>query len=178
MDKKAVFDLINNASFFKDFANDDKRRLAEDQSLIKTFSQGEVIIREGDIDQSIFILLKGKASVTNNSAPDIELTELGEGDMFGAFALIVDSARTSNVIAKEDMTCLKIEGQVLTTLNPDIVNKFKTQLIKTLIAKIDKMNQATIEIKTEFDHVMETCEYIKKAADGFITDLSGANRKK
>ena len=178
MDRDKVFDKINKASFFSDFSTEEKRSFSEDRAMVKTFGKGEVIIREGDMDQCIYVILSGAASVTKNSASDIELNELGEGDMFGAFSLFIDSARTSNVIAKNEMTCFMIENSVITTLKPEVASKFKDQLYKALISKIDKMNRATFEIKKEFDRVMETCEYIKKATDSFINELSDENRKK
>ena len=178
MDKDAVFDKLNKASFFSDFSIEEKRRFSEDSAMVKTFDKGEVIIREGDMDQCIYVILSGLASVTKNYALDIELNELGEGDMFGAFSLIINSARTTNVIAKNEMTCFVIENSAIITLKPDVASKFKDQLYKALIAKIDKMNRATFEIKTEFDRVMETCEYIKNATDSFFTELSDENRKK
>lgn len=177
MDKDMVFDKLNKASFFKDFSTEEKRYFAGDRSMVKTFVKGDFVIREGDLDQCIYVILSGMASVTKNSALDVELSELVEGEMFGAFSLIIDSARTSNVIAKDDMTCFMIENSVIITLEPDVANKFKGQLYKALITKIAKMNRATIEIKKEFDRVMETCEHIKDATDGFITELSGADKK-
>lgn len=177
MDKREVLDRMNNASFFEEFSDEEKKSFADNESLIAKVKSGEFIIREGEIDKSVFVLLKGKASVTKNSAPDIELSELCEGNMFGAFALVTDAPRTTNVIAKEDVTLFKIEGLELNKLKPTVLDKFKNQLLRALIAKIDEMNQATLDIKTEFDQVMETCEYIKKATDNFIVELSAPGKK-
>ncbi len=177
MDKMEVMDRMRKASFFRDFSDEERNAFAENESLFAKFKEGDCIIREGEIDESVFVMLKGKASVTKDSAPDIELNELGEGDMFGAFALVTPSPRTTNVIAKEDVTAFRIEGLELNNLDPATLNKFKDQLIRALISKIDEMNQATLDIKTEFDNVIVTCEYIKKATDNFIVELSGPGEK-
>lgn len=172
-----VMSRMLKASFFRDFSDEERNSFAENESLIVKFKKGDFIIREGEIDKSVFVILKGKASVTKDSAPDIELNELGEGEMFGAFALVTHAPRTTNVIAKEDVTVFRIKGLELDNLDPATLNKFKNQLIRALISKIDEMNQAALEIKTEFDHVMETCEYIKKATDNFIVELSAPAKK-
>ncbi len=177
MDKIEVISKMCKATYFRDFSDEERNYFAEDESLIANFKEGDYIIREAVIDKSVFVLLKGKAAVTKDSAPDIELNELGEGDMFGAFALVTNAPRTTNVIAKEDVTVFRIEGLELDNLDPATLNKFKNQLIRALISKIDEMNQAALEIKTEFDQVMETCEYIKKATDNFIVELSGPGEK-
>jgi len=55
------------------------------------------------------------------------------------------------VIAKTKVTVLKIDGYLLKTLDPSILNKFKDHLLRILIKRLDEMNSAMVTFKLEFE---------------------------
>jgi CRP-like cAMP-binding protein len=61
---------------------------------------GRVLVREGDYDRDLFVILRGEATVTQRER---KLATLGPGDFFGELALLERSPRTATVRAATDM---------------------------------------------------------------------------
>jgi CRP-like cAMP-binding protein len=81
---------------------------------------GAEIIREGDVDDSLFVLLDGNVSVSRGGQ---KLAELGKGEVFGELALLDPAPRNATVTALTDVTLLRIDAQPFCDLmdeNPGI----------------------------------------------------------
>jgi CRP/FNR family cyclic AMP-dependent transcriptional regulator len=65
------------------------------------FEKGQVIIKEGDRDNRLFIIISGRVAVVKDSGTRHEkrLATLGPDNYFGEMALIDDMVRTASVIA-------------------------------------------------------------------------------
>ena len=72
-----------------------------EQMEMKTVLPEEVIIREGEVDDAMFIISSGKVKVTKTaeSGQEIVLAHLSDGTFFGEMALLSESPRTASVIA-------------------------------------------------------------------------------
>jgi CRP-like cAMP-binding protein len=62
------------------------------------FGAGEMIVRQGTAGQSMFVIVRGEASVTLTGATG-ELARLGSGSFFGEMSLLTGEPRTANVVA-------------------------------------------------------------------------------
>ena len=71
--------------------------------------------------------------------------------MFGEVPLITGKPRSTNVIAKNKVLVLKMDGYLLKTPDPAILNKFKDHLIKVLIKRLDEMNSSMAAFKVGFE---------------------------
>ena len=137
--------------FFKPFSPGEKKTVANLDSHIIEYKKGEYVIRQGEKDSTIFILLKGTLGITKNEVPDAELNTLKVGALFGEVPLITGKSRSTNVIAKNKALVLKMDSYLLKTLDPSILNKFKDHLIKILIRRLDKMDSSMAAFKFEFE---------------------------
>jgi len=72
------------------------------------FEQGELIIQEGDLGDSMFLIIEGQVMVHRLAR---ELTRLGERQSFGEMSLLDNEPRSATVTAVEDSTCLKIDRE-------------------------------------------------------------------
>jgi len=103
-------DIISKISIFSLMKKRDLGRIAKlaQRHLIH---KGEVIIREGDRDGRLFIIISGEVEVMKNLGKKNEqrLNILGPQRYFGEMALIDDLARSASVIAKKDTQVLSIE---------------------------------------------------------------------
>ncbi len=67
---------------------------------VAEYGDGERLIREGDTDDEIFILLSGEVRVTSGRpSHEQELSRMGPGDMLGLLALVDNAPRSASCIA-------------------------------------------------------------------------------
>ena len=116
-------------------------------TIEKTFSNGEVIIKEGDSGNSFFQLLEGNATVYKNYGKDdqVKLTVLVPGQYFGEMAVIETYPRSSTVIAEGDVKVVEIPGDDLNTYyreNPDKLVSIMKHLGSRLKELTDDYNEA------------------------------------
>ncbi len=153
MKEHEIVELMNDIPFFDDFSKVQKEKLAKIKSHIVKIPKEDYVIRQGEVDSTIFVLLKGELAITKNEAPDAELNTLPKGAIFGEVPLITGQSRSTNVIAKCEVIVLKMDGYMFDKLDPAILGKFKDHLLKVLISRLDQMNNAMANLKTEFDKI-------------------------
>ncbi len=73
-----------------------------------SFEKGELIIQEGEVGDSMYLIIDGQVMVHRLTQ---ELTRLGEKESFGEMALLDNEPRSATVTAVSDVTCLKIERE-------------------------------------------------------------------
>jgi CRP/FNR family transcriptional regulator, cyclic AMP receptor protein len=61
---------------------------------------GRALVREGDFDRDLYVIMRGEATVTQRGR---KLAMLGPGDFFGELAFLERSPRTATVTAATDM---------------------------------------------------------------------------
>jgi CRP-like cAMP-binding protein len=82
----------------------------DDGKLGRIYRDGEVIVREGEIGDRMYIVQSGRVRVTRNAeGEEIHLAELKEGDFFGELAIIEAEVRSATVRAFGDATLLSID---------------------------------------------------------------------
>ncbi len=83
-------------------------------ALGKLYPAGEVIIRQGEVGHSMFVIQSGKAEVIKSSeGHEICLAELGEGDFFGEMDLFGKETRTATVRTLTETRVLTIDQKLL-----------------------------------------------------------------
>ncbi|PCJ98551.1 MAG: cyclic nucleotide-binding protein [Zetaproteobacteria bacterium] len=80
-----------------------------DNSL-KTFKAGDIIMRQGDLGESAYIIEEGRVEITvkNMDGDDLIVATRGSGAIIGEMSLIDSAPRTATVTAKEDCALLEI----------------------------------------------------------------------
>lgn len=70
----------------------------------RNVSKGNIIVGQGEADKDMFLLRKGHAKVViySEGGNEIHLAEFTEGTLFGEMAVLLEAARTSNVVALTD----------------------------------------------------------------------------
>ena len=94
------------------FASVPEAELVDLATIVESedFSEGEVIIREGDLGTSMYIVASGKVRLFTNNT---ELGTLGNRAVFGELAALDPESRAASIEALEDCTLMRLEGESL-----------------------------------------------------------------
>jgi small-conductance mechanosensitive channel len=91
--------------------SDEAHRALAAQSRERLFGDGEVIVREGEAGQTMFVVREGCVAIT--VGPDARLVAVTEkGGYFGEMSLLTGDPRTATVTARGDATVLEIDADV------------------------------------------------------------------
>jgi len=80
----------------------------------KTFRKNSIIVTEGDVSDSLYIVCSGKLKVYvgDDQGKEAILAMLTEGDYFGELAFLLEAPRSASVACVEDSTLLIISRAV------------------------------------------------------------------
>jgi cAMP-dependent protein kinase regulator len=127
---------------FSDLSHDEFLAVIEKLSPADV-GPGDMIIKEGEAGDSIFIIVSGQVSIfrRDEDKNEVWITNLGEGSFFGEFGYFSGQKRFASVKAVEDTTLLEISRKDLesvTAKHPrvrDVLLKFyKERILDTLLA--------------------------------------------
>src|SRR5262249_14369110 len=104
---------------------------------IISFAPGEVIVRQGDPADAVYIITEGEAEVllTNDEGREIPLTTMGRNTLFGEIAVLCQGRRTTTVKARERVVTFKISARLFLDLvrtSPEIGMQVMTVLAERL----------------------------------------------
>lgn len=106
--------------------------------------KGEVIFREGDPGDRMYVIIAGKVTLAHSASDGREalLGVLGPGDMFGELSVFDPSARTSTATALTEATLLSLSREQLKVwlaTRPEVAEKLLQALAKRLRRTEDAM---------------------------------------
>lgn len=108
-------EALARADGFRNIPLDGLQRLA-DQGSPRTFTRGSELMRQGDVGNSMYVLLGGRVRV-QRSHPDLTepmvLAELGPGEIVGEMGLLDNSPRSATVVAMEETHTMEVSAAVL-----------------------------------------------------------------
>jgi cAMP-dependent protein kinase regulator len=76
-----------------------------------TFSDGTIIVRQGESGDVFYIILEGQANVlqTDKDGNEKAIATLGPSDYFGEIALLTDRPRAASVVANGLLKCVRLD---------------------------------------------------------------------
>ena len=91
-------------------------------SDLKKVEKGEAIIREGDTDEVIFIILKGRVEVSKimTGIKKEILASLTSGDLFGEISFLSRAPRIASVVALAPTTLIVVDRSTFEGFNSTI----------------------------------------------------------
>jgi putative nucleotidyltransferase with HDIG domain len=135
-----ILPIINRLGFFTSFTAEEKRQMVSDDAHFRVYKPGELLIRQGHSDQSLFIILTGSVSITEGAGGTI-LAVLKAGDILGEMAFLTDTRRTANVVARESVIALKLDRVLFEQFTPAIREKFKDKIIEKMVVRLEAANR-------------------------------------
>jgi CRP/FNR family cyclic AMP-dependent transcriptional regulator len=133
-------ELIRKIEFFEALEPKVLKQIAE-MCIVREFSAGEYIVRQGESGLGLYFITSGKAKVEiERNESKIVVAELKEGDSLGEFSIIDEKARSANVICLEETRCLLLTRDSFSKVmrkHPEIAN----QMLRTLVGRIRNVNE-------------------------------------
>lgn len=152
-----------------------------DGELGRIYANGEVLCKEGETGEAMYVIQSGKVKITKHSqSGEITLATLESGNMFGEMALFDKMPRSATATALGEARVLSIDKKKLfTTISRDPTLVFK--ILETMSQRIRKLNENIAglkEAKSEMMHVLcnvdETCQIILNEAKNIIHAENGS----
>jgi hypothetical protein len=111
---------------------------------LASFEAGDVIVAEGAVGDSMFILTSGKvkAYVKSPKGRSMKVQEFEEGDFFGEIAVLTGKPRTATITAAVDCDCLVLNRATLdeiTRTHPgvrEVLKKFQKERAMSTVQAI------------------------------------------
>ncbi len=115
---------LKEISLFKDLSLDQLEAVHQITTEVEYLS-GEVIVREGDPGDQLYLLLEGRVRVFKNygSSNEDELRDLTAGSYFGEMAILGGGERLATIVTLERSHLVSLDGDSLRELliqMPDI----------------------------------------------------------
>lgn len=104
---KETIDFLRNVPLFNGLNNRQLKKVVGGFAA-RSFSEGEIMVKQGDRGEGLFIVVSGEADAIRelNSGESRVVNTFGSTDFFGELTLLNDGPRTATVAAKTDVECL------------------------------------------------------------------------
>ena len=112
---------------------------------VRTFEPGTVIFKEGDRGKVMFAVLEGEVNIVKSN---VLLATMGPGEVFGEMALVDDSPRSADAVAKTACKVAAVDDRSflrMVAYNPQIA----LQLMSLLSERLRKANEETVHHSAE-----------------------------
>ena len=134
-------EAISKVPFLSDFPEEELAAVGQ-AAKPKLVKQGTVIVREGDMGRSMYIVLEGKVEVLtdNDQAEDIHVAYLRENDFFGEISFLTAAPRFATVRAAEDTLLCELTYESMKEVvrqSPavkEVLNKYYRERLRELQA--------------------------------------------
>ena len=131
-----VVDYVNQVSFFESFTKEQVNEMIMASDLIK-IKKGNVLVSEGQIDDTFFIILSGKVAVRKG---DNFIAVIERGECFGEMSYLGGQSRAATVVTMSDCVLMKISATLLDRSSKTIQLLFLKQFAKTLLTRLARRN--------------------------------------
>ena len=145
---RSLLHRINQVSFFDGFSHIEKGKLLEKVEMFKKYEKkGLTIFSEGAKGESMYVVLEGVIGITrltfkHDKEKRVTLAKLKKGSVFGEISLLSNQNRTTGAITDSSLVIVMvIDKKTLESFDLGIQKLFHTQMILTLIRRLDDMNE-------------------------------------
>ncbi len=129
-----IIDLLRQVPFFQNFTREQIESLGLAGCIIK-MPKAKVIVTEGDIDDTFYVLLKGKVRIRKDNEV---IAKIRAGECFGEMAYIAGQARNATATTATECLLMKINATLLDKAPDGIQLLFFKNFARTLSYRLEK----------------------------------------
>ncbi|MDX1417356.1 MAG: MFS transporter [Candidatus Promineifilaceae bacterium] len=118
------------------FLDNEARDRMIDDGWVMEATEGEVIIREGEISDAAYFIIAGRAIAGRSEGERERVLEvLNAGDFFGEIAALTGIPRTANIIVDQPSTLLRIAAPTLREMSgtPELNRVFMSKMTERMV---------------------------------------------
>ncbi len=119
----------------------------ETGELGKVYKNGEIIVRQGDVGDCMYVVQSGQAEVIKEKeGKELQLNVLGEGGIFGEMALIDKEVRSATVRALGEVRILTVDKKTfLRLMSKDPTVAFS--IVQKMSHRIRELSNELVKLK-------------------------------
>ena len=165
MVEDSITKFVSTIPFFKGFSDAEKEKLIIRADCFEKYRQEDVIFKQGEIGDTLFLVLQGKVVLTRLGTIKVEegrvslkeefnkkITTLDPGSIFGEISMLTDSKRNVSARVESGQAVLmKITKKLIDSLNHHTQIKFHRQLLLALATHLDNMNSQFVDLQYKYD---------------------------
>ena len=125
-------EALKSLSFFEEFSDTDLWELLRWSNWLEV-DDGSVVINEGDVDNDVYLVVRGEVSVVKGGS---EVAVLRQGEFFGEIAFLTERKRSASVVAKGHCTLLLLHIKQIEQASESCQIQFQRMFISTLIDRL------------------------------------------
>lgn len=158
-------DFLAQVSVFSHMKRKDVQRIAK-RARYQDFQAGELIIKEGDRDGQLFVIVTGEVEVIKNLGQGNQwrLQTLGSRGYFGEMALIGEWIRTASVVATRETRVLAL-GYLDLREEIERYPAIAIELLQMLSRRIQAIEKNFINALNAFMPFCASCNEIRGQRD-------------
>lgn len=98
-DQQRIRQLLSGVPFFNAIARDDPDEFASLERLarVRVVAPGEPVIRAGDVDSTLYFLLRGELEVLSPEPPAVPIYRVSAGEVFGTLSMVLEMPRSATI---------------------------------------------------------------------------------
>jgi CRP-like cAMP-binding protein len=150
MSEVADYKLVRNSAVGTELT-EDKAKLLAAKMGVRHLKDGEFLVKEGEADQTLFVLAAGKLVVTSKDADGVAQTvyTMKEGECAGTRAFVEQSPRKATLQAVGASTVYTLtpdDFELLLVAHPRVAFKVMRALFRVTHANLARMNQESAQL--------------------------------
>jgi CRP-like cAMP-binding protein len=162
-----MIEFLKKNQIFKGL-DESEIKIILDVIKVKNYREGEVIIKEGEEGEELFILQEGEVEISQSlTLPHKEKSEKVEKTItklcgkdcgfFGEIGLLEKSTRTATVVARTPTKVLSIDRknfEIIAQKYPEIGYKVVSNIAKILCSRLRKANENVLKLTTALSIIL------------------------
>jgi serine/threonine protein kinase len=137
IDQQEQFATLRRLRFFHEFSHSEIWEVMR-ASHWREYAPGDLIVREGEIDDRFYILVEGECGVDRGGS---HVGRIVGGDCFGESGYVKGARRTATIRATTPVTALKVSATLLEQVSAACQLRFNRMFLRSLIERLQKNEQ-------------------------------------
>lgn len=162
-----VRDALSHAALFRSTLNSEQREALASDCRPRAIPRGGVLMRQGDLADTMYIVLEGAASITIETPTGIqEVAVSAAGDVIGEMSLMTGAPRVATVTALTKLRVLEVGKAAIESLlksSPELFEQFSRVLAQRQMENAAAANRKQDVAQVEGDILAKMMSFFSRA---------------